>query len=469
MESVLSMEKGLIMQSSPCRILVVDDDRDLQMFLLRKLSQEGFEVCTISSVAAIWSRFESEIPFDLILSDLKMPQIDGLEFISELKRRNCNIPVILMTAYGSLETAIRAMRKGAFDYILKPIDMGELKQAIEKAHQFKKSAPFCLGLEQKTTSKEIIGESDVIKRMYKLVERVAPTQTNVLITGESGTGKELVAKALHRQSLNKDGPFIAINCSAIPENLLETELFGHSKGAFTGASHAKKGLFEEAQGGTIFLDEIGDMNLSLQAKVLRVIQEKEIKPVGETQSREINVRIVSATHKDLKACAKEGSFREDLYFRLCVIPIEIPPLRRRKEDIPLLAKYFLQKFKALHNLEVTHFSEKSLVKLQEYHWPGNVRELENVVERTAILCKTNQILPEDLPDLEDTGQFENSLNGKASQNLSLKQVEEDYINLILRKTGGKKERAAQILGIDRKTLRRKTEDSQSISKVCSDT
>jgi DNA-binding NtrC family response regulator len=441
-------------------ILVVDDDEVIQAYLKRKLSLEGYELTTVSMAEAAFHRLKSEATYDLILCDLKLPKMDGLEFLASLKEKNVDIPLILMTAHGSLQTAIDAMRQGAFDYILKPLNLDELKLSLDRAFKYQRlesdNSALRKELKQTWENDGIIGKSSSIQTVFDLIGRVAPTQVNVLITGESGTGKELVARALHRQSPRKDGPFIAINCSAIPNELLESELFGHAKGSFTGAHQAKKGLFEEAHGGTIFLDEIGDMELSLQAKLLRVIQERMVKPVGDNVSRSIDVRIVAATHKDLKKACQNNQFREDLFYRLCVIPIEIPSLRQRREDIPLLADYFLKKHAATHGLNVIGFVPGAMQKLISYSWPGNVRELENMIERSVILTRSEKITEEDISVSVVTSShpFE-VVEEKASKLLSLEEIEKHYISLILDKMGGRKERASQILGIDRKTLRRK--------------
>jgi DNA-binding NtrC family response regulator len=443
-------------------ILVVDDDEVVQAFLKKKLSVEGYDLTTVSTAEAALHRIRETPSFDLILCDLKMPRMSGLDLLGELKSQNQAIPLILMTAHGSLESAIHAMREGAFDYILKPLNVEELLLSLDKALRFQKleqdNTALRKELKQTWENGNMIGKSPAIHAIFDLIKRVAPTQANVLIHGESGTGKELVARALHFHSVRKDGPFVAINCAAIPSNLLESELFGHTKGAFTGAHQAKKGLFEEAQDGTIFLDEIGDLDFSLQAKLLRVIQERKVRPIGETVSKSLNVRIVAATHKDLRKAAQNNQFREDLYYRLCVIPVEIPPLRQRKDDILLLADHFLKKYTAIHGLNVTGFSSSAMSKLIQYGWPGNVRELENVIERSVILATSEKISDNDISISSNQPDPQELIREKASKLMSLEEMEKHYIGLVLDKTGRKKERAAQILGIDRKTLRRKIKD-----------
>jgi DNA-binding NtrC family response regulator len=452
------------MKNAKRQILVIDDDEVIQSFLKRRFFVPGYELIFVSTAEAALHRLNSHSGFDLILSDLRMPRMDGLELLRQLKSRSSQIPVILMTAHGSLETALEAMRAGAYDYILKPLNLDELSLSIEKAIRFQQlerdNSSLRKEIKESWKHREIIGKSRAMHAVFELVERVAPTQANVLIHGESGTGKELVARAVHFKSLRKDGPFVAINCSAIPADLLESELFGHAKGSFTGAHQTKKGLFEEAEGGTLFLDEIGDMDLSLQAKLLRAIQEKTIRPVGETTSKEVDVRIVAATHRDLRSAVKNNQFREDLYYRLCVIPVEIPPLRNRKDDIPILSEHFLNKHAATHGLNVRAFSGEAMQKLIHYHWPGNVRELENCIERAVILTRSEQIQSEDLPVFEMHSGIPQFLEGSAAEMMSLEEVEKVYISLVLGKAGGKKEKTAQILGIDRKTLRKKIRDYQ---------
>lgn len=439
-------------------ILIIDDDEDIQAFLSQRLKAEGYQITLTGSAkeALVKTR---EQRFDVIISDLRMPELDGFELMGALKAEGIDTPIILVTAHGSVEAAISAMRNGAFDFVLKPINLNELKLSIERALKFHQLERDNTALRNEVRkgwqSGSIIGKSRPIRAVLELVTRVAPTNANVLVTGESGTGKELVARALHDQSPRAPKAFVAINCSAIPAELLESELFGHAKGSFTGAHQARKGLFEEAEGGTVFLDEIGDMEGPLQAKLLRVLQERKIKPVGDNKLKDIDVRIVAATHKDLRAAIKEGRFREDLYYRLCVIPIEIPALRNRKEDIPLLAEYFLRKHAANHSLNVVGFTPAGLAKLMNHPWEGNVRELENVIERSAILAGGRLLDDTDLPDLTAPASPTGFVEEKAGEYVTLRELERQYIARILRRTGGKKERAAHILGIDRKTLYRK--------------
>jgi two-component system response regulator HydG len=399
---------------------------------------------------------------DLIISDIKMAQMDGMQFLATLKEEIPELPVILMTGNASIDAAIEATRKGAFHYLVKPFKLSEVRLHVERALE-KRSLALDVQrlrkeLKQEWGLKDIIGKSVGMRSVFDLVERVAPSTANILIQGESGTGKEVVARAIHSLGPRSKNPFIAINCTAIPEALLESELFGHAKGSFTGASGMKKGLIEEANGGTLFLDEIGDMSPALQAKLLRVIQERKIRPVGSNIFTSVDVRIIAATHKDLKAGIRAHSFREDLFYRLSVIPIHIPPLRERTEDIPLLAEHFLNKYALANaggaNPRVRSFSKGALAKLLRYRWQGNVRELENIVERAVVLARGAVIEEGDLPDPE-MANAEQSFRNLSSDFPTLSQLEERYVRLVLNKTEGRKDRAAQILGINRRTLYRK--------------
>ena len=395
---------------------------------------------------------------DLIISDINMPQMNGLEFVERTQKLCPEVPVILITAFGSIETAIEAMRKKAFDYVVKPFKLAEMQVVAERAIEFRNLRRDVAVLRQEIRKswsfENIIGKSPAINRVFDLIKRVSQATSNILITGESGTGKEMVAKAIHQSGPRAKKPFVAINCTAIPDNLLESELFGHAKGSFTGALNKKIGLFEEANGGTLFLDEIGDLDLALQAKLLRVLQEKKIRPVGDNQYKSIDVRIISATHKDLKKAIKAKEFREDLFYRLSVIPVELPSLRERQEDIPLLAEHFLKKYAAANSSKAHGFSKKAMEKLIKHHWEGNVRELENFVERAVVLCEGNLIQAEDLP-LADTMDADRLFSQAILDLPNLEELEKRYIQLVLEKSGGKKDKAAHILGVNRRTLHRK--------------
>ncbi len=449
------------------RIVVVDDDAEMCAMLEDALKSWGHDVHVfrgaVEALGALGQGGSLGLDkagreVDLVLSDIRMPRMDGLEFVERLKAMRPEIPVILATAFGSIETAIEATRRGAYHYLVKPFKLAELQLQVDRG--LEKGA---LDRENRTLRKEarkdwalgdqVLGKSSAMQNVFELVRKVAPALSTVLITGESGTGKEVVARAIHQLGPRKDSPFIAINCSAIPETLLESELFGHAKGAFTGAHAAKKGLFEEADGGILFLDEIGDLPPLLQSKLLRVLQEKEIRPVGDNKSKSVDVRVLAATHKDLRAMVKEGHFREDLYFRLAVLPILIPPLRERVEDIPILAEHFLKKAIALNGSSVRGFTPSGLSRLSSYHWSGNVRELENVIERTVVLSSNQWISAEDLP--LEAGEKPDALLGWASDKLpTLEELERRYVQIVLDRVGGVKERAAQILGVNRRTLLR---------------
>ncbi len=456
------------MKDQKGRLVVVDDDQEMRSLLEDYFAEtEGFQVtCFPKATAALEAlrpggslaadQLEGDI--DAIISDIKMPEMDGLEFASQLQTLRPEIPLILITAFGSIETAIEAMRRGAFHYVVKPFKLTEMSVNVQRAVEHRRLQRDNTALRQELKRGwalgNVIGKSPGMKEVFDLVSRVSQATANVLITGESGTGKEMVARAIHESGPRANKPFVAINCTAIPENLLESELFGHAKGSFTGAIQRKRGLFEEAEGGTLFLDEIGDMNVQLQSKLLRVIQERKIRAVGENIARDVNVRIIAATHKDLRTAMKEGRFREDLYYRLSVIPVVIPPLRQRKEDIPLLAEHFLKKYSAANAAHVKGFTKRAIAKLSGLKWEGNVRELENVVERAVVLCAAALIDEKDIPTPEGQS-AESFFTGATNDFPTIAQIEERYIQLVLEKTGGRKDKASQILGIDRRTLYRK--------------
>jgi len=454
------MEKG-----SRGYVVVIDDDPEMRSMLVDQLELDGYTVWKFADGREALAFLNGNKPeaeqVELVVTDLRMPDVDGLSLLRNFKPKHPDVPVILMTAYASVESAVEGLRKGAFDYLTKPFKLAEMSHAVERAVLFGR-----LQRENRSLSKEvrktwalneIVGKSPLMHEIFDLIERVATSTTSVLITGESGTGKEVIAKAIHQRSPRHNKAFVAVNCTAIPDTLLESELFGHVKGSFTGANTDKRGLFDEAEGGTLFLDEIGDMDISLQAKILRVLQERSIRPVGATQSRPTDVRIIAATHKDLKKAIANGTFREDLYYRLAVIPIVMPALRHRPEDIPLLAHHFLNKYSLMNGGRVHGFSQEALQKLMGLSWPGNVRELENLVERLVVLCKTPVIQASDIPGGEEKS-FENFFGQNVASLPSLEELEKRYISLVLEKTGSRKEKAAQILGINRRTLYRKERD-----------
>ena len=442
-------------------VVIIDDDNELRQMLHDHLKLQGLNVVSFDGAQkAVVSLHSGQIVPSVVITDLMMPDISGLELIKRIRAKYHHVPIIMITAFGSIETAVDAMKKGAFDYITKPFKLSDFDAVLKRALQISDLATENENLreELKNVKRQghMIGRSKFMKDLLDTLKRVAPAQSNVLITGESGTGKEVVARTIHAMSDRTDKPFIAINCTAIPDTLLESELFGHAKGAFTGADRKKTGLFEEANGGTLFLDEIGDMNPTLQAKLLRVIQERTIRPVGENKDTPINVRIIAATHKDLKKSIQEGLFREDLFYRLNVIPIQLAPLRYRKEDIPVLALSFLQRFAVANKSMVKSFSPEALQVLVEKEWPGNIRELENYVERITVMSQKPVVHPEDLPA---TSQNQDDFYGQTIQNLpSLEDLEKKYIGYVLNKVGGKKDKASHILGINHRTLYRKEKE-----------
>lgn len=380
-------------------ILVVDDEPRACQVLDMELSEEGYDVKIAYSATEALEIFK-KTTIDLMLIDIYMKPMSGLELLKIIKGISFSTIVIMMTAYGSIEGAVEAMKLGAFHYISKPLNLESLKSIIKKALEMRRLILENIYLKEELQSREnefnkIIGKSPVMQQLFELIKRVAPTKTTVTIFGESGTGKELIARAIHEHSPRCDKPFVVVNCVAIPETLLESELFGHVKGAFTDAITTKPGKFELADGGTIFLDEIGDMSLALQGKILRVLQEREIEPVGGTVAKKVDVRIIAATNRSLPDLVKQGKFREDLYFRLNVVPIIVPPLRERKEDIPYLAQYFLSKYSKEAGKKIDGITPNALELLQNYNYPGNVRELENLIERAVVLCTKNYLDVED--------------------------------------------------------------------------
>ena len=453
---------AIAMDDTSGQILVVDDDLEMRALVKDVLEEEGHHVTTTESGRDALQRL-SEGEYAVVLTDLRMQGMQGLELLSSIKETYPDINVILMTAFGSVETAIEAMKQGAYDYLIKPVKNDELIRVTARAVREVRLRREVQRLRRevlKTYSfHQILGKSKPMQVVFDLIRRVADSPTNVLITGESGTGKELVAKALHYNSDRRDAPFVPVNCAAIPEALLESELFGHMKGSFTDAKSDKRGLFEEAHGGTLFLDEISEMPFMLQAKLLRAIQEREIRRVGATRPLSVDVRIIAATNLNLVDEVKSKRFREDLYYRLNVIEIRLPPLRDRKEDIPLLVEAFFRRCTESGRKAVTGMTESALALLIDYPWPGNVRELENVVERAVTLARDVQIGPEDLPPaIQGARGDRRVIDEAAERTLPLSEVEKEYILRILDKMGGNKYQAAQVLGIDRKTLYRKLAD-----------
>lgn len=470
-------------QTTRRQLLVIEDDLDVQDLMVAFFRPKGFDVFVHEDpLMAIKDIEQKKIMPEVVVTDLMLPHISGIELIKKLKEFDEGLPVILMTSSTSVENAVEAIEAGAYDFVVKPLHFPQLHISVQRALRLRK-----IESENKTLKSVVegqrangvpgvIGKSPGLKNALELAQRISSSTANVLITGESGTGKEVIARAIHYSGDRKKGPFVAINCSAIPETLLEAELFGHAKGAFTGAIDKKLGLFEEAENGILFLDEIGDLSLPLQAKLLRVLQERKIKRVGENNYRPINVRILSATHKDLRKEVSEGRFREDLYFRLNVIPIRLSPLRERKEDILPLAEFFLKKYVVLNQSPAKRFSKESVEFLLSQHWKGNVRELENTIERAAVLADAEEIKIEhldlfkagleeasysDSQPLGDTDATESQLiNGfSPDQDLvPLEDVVKNYILFVLEKNNGAKDKTAKTLHIDRKTLYRKLQE-----------
>lgn len=434
--------------NSKGKVFIVDDDPIVRDSLLKWFDSEGYQTgCAASARDAL--RDLDAGSWDLALIDIKMPGIDGIELQEKLKEIDPSLPVIIMTGYASVDTAVRAMKNGAYDYITKPFDPEELellvRRAIEHRRTTVQASVLREELEDLRSVQNLIGESEGMRKVKELIATVAPTDATVLITGESGTGKELVARAIHEASPRRHMPMVAIHCGALTETLLESELFGHERGAFTGAQFRKKGKFEVADGGTVFLDEISDISLKTQTDLLRVLQEKEVVRVGGSQPIKVDFRCVAATNRRLEKLVEEGTFRPDLYYRLHVFTIDIPPLRERREDIPLLAQHFLVRFATAMNRPAPRLSAAATDLLLSYHWPGNVRELENAIERALLICRQSEIQPQDFPFQLHPG------NGSGGD-LSLEAVEKRHIEKILRETKSNISRSARILGIDRTTL-----------------
>lgn len=441
-------------------VLVVDDDADMRSLVCDVLQARGHQCTGVGSGQDALQRLMEE-DYAVVLTDLRMKGMLGTELLAEIKRTYPDIGVILMTAFGSVETAVEAMRHGASDYMTKPVKTEELVRVVERAIREaalrREVSRLRKEVHREYSFHQILGKSKPMQAIFDLIRRVADSPTNVLITGESGTGKELVAKAIHYNSDRRDAPFVPVNCAAIPEQLLESELFGHMRGAFTDAKMDKRGLFEEAQKGTLFLDEISELPLMLQAKLLRAIQEKEIRRVGATKSIPVDVRIIAATNLNLGDEVKNRRFREDFYYRLNVIEVRLPPLRERREDIPILVDAFLKKCAQTRGKQVKGVSEAALAMLVDYVWPGNVRELENAIERALVMAAGDTLREDDirLDHAPRRGSASAGLNGDGflPEGVTLDQHEQQLIREALRRTGGNKSQAARLLGLSRNALR----------------
>ncbi|HXK27771.1 MAG TPA: sigma-54 dependent transcriptional regulator [Candidatus Binatia bacterium] len=444
------------------RILVVDDDREMCRFLAEILGEEGYTVEAVQDGTAALDLFTRN-HFDLVITDLKMPRMTGTELLRRLKEIDPECAVLLLTAFGTIDSAVEAMRVGAFHYITKPFHTDEMLIQVERAMERRTLREELKRLRTEVQARDrlhnIIGQSEAMQKVFESVAQVSDLFANVLITGESGTGKELIARAIHFNSSRATGPFVAVNCAAIPETLLESELFGYVRGAFTDAKKDRRGLFQEATGGILFLDEISEIPLNLQAKLLRALEDKEIRPLGANQAEKVDTRVLSASNRILDDMVRQGTFRPDLYYRLNVIRIELPPLRERSEDIALLVDHFIRKFSDGAGRKVTGIQEEALTALKNYSWPGNIRELEHTIERAVLLGRGSTVSIDDLPpQLAACGESAVVLGAALAKQLTLRDLEREYIGKVLQTTQGNKTEAARILGVDRTTLYRKLEE-----------
>ena len=443
-------------------LLVVDDEKNYLLVLKELLAEEGYEVLTAESGNKALEILESTEP-DLVITDMKMPGMSGLDLLEKIKQKDPQLPVVMMTAFGTVEKAVEAMKKGAFDYISisKPFDNEILKETVSQAlnvwRVIKENRFLSQELKAKFGPSDLIGNSPPIRQVRELIQKVAVTKATVLVTGESGTGKELVARAIHAHSPRRDKPLISVNCSALAETLLESELFGHERGSFTGATSQRKGRFEIADGGTLFLDEVGEMSPSVQVTLLRVLQNKEFERVGGNKTIKVDVRVIAASNRDLKEGVAQGAFREDLYYRLDVVHIVVPPLRDRREDLPLLIRYFLERFSKELNKEIPTLSPEAMKVIRDYHWPGNIRELENMLERGVILSSGSLIRAEDLPigpkpGIQTDWSADQIIPSGLKLNEVLEMVEKKMILDALAKANHVQSHAADLLGIARNLL-----------------
>jgi DNA-binding NtrC family response regulator len=438
----------------PAHILIVDDEESIRDSMGQVLRKEGYTVREAVEGKAGLSLFSSET-FEVVFLDLKLPGIKGMDVLSQIKEASPETPVVIITGYASIESAVEAMKRGAFDYMPKPFTPEELRvitrRALERRKLLYENIYLRQELEAKAEFEMVVGKSKAMREVLDIVCRVSPTESTVLITGESGTGKELIAREIHRHSLRREAPFVVVDCGALVETLFESELFGHVKGSFTGAHETKHGRFEVADGGTIFFDEISNIGLNIQAKLLRVIQEREVNRIGSSKPIKVDVRILAATNENLADGVRKGKFREDLFYRLSVVPIHLPPLRERREDVPLLVEHFLHKYNKRAKKSIENVSSRAVKALAEYDWPGNIRELENTIERAVVLSKGDGIELEDLMyhGISASSAILGPIGGKYK---TLEEMEKEYIRSVLRTQYGNKTRAAELLGIDRKTL-----------------
>jgi two-component system response regulator HydG len=444
------------------KILVVDDEASHRKMIEAVLSDEGYEIKQADDGQTAIDAIKKEF-YDLVLMDIRMSAVGGIEALKQIKEISPAIPIIIMTAYASVDTAVNALKSGAYDYLTKPLDIDELKILVQKTlryHQLEKENIYLKErLNDRFDFSNIIGRSPAMKKLFETTALVAPSEATVLIFGESGTGKELIANAIHQNSPRKERPLITVNCAALPETLLESELFGHEKGSFTGAIARKQGRFQLAHHSSIFLDEVAEMAPATQAKILRVLQEREFEPLGSTQTIKVDTRVIAATNKNLEEEIKKGRFREDLYYRLNVVSLEVPPIRERREDISLLADFFLKRYAEKNKRILKGFTPRAMDLLMRYDWPGNVRELENVVERAVIMARGEMITPAEFPDiLQELDPEVKATYVDLSPGRTLKDVEKDMIIRTLEETAGNRTHAAKILGISRRTLQLKLKE-----------
>ena len=444
------------MKSAPVRVLLADDDESLRRVQQYQLTKAGFAVTTCADGDAALQEFRENL-HDLVVTDIRMPGLDGLELLARLRAISSETPIIVITGHGTVETAVQAMKQGAFDFLTKPFPTDTLRLTLERAqkmaHLQRENRELRRAVERTFAFENLVGSSVSMRRMYDLLELTAPTTSTVLISGETGTGKELVARAIHYNSPRKEGSFVTVNCGALPETLVEAELFGHRKGAFTGADSNRPGKFEAADGGTLFLDEVGEIPLALQPKILRALQTGQIDRIGQDRSSRVDVRIIAATNRELEQLISEHSFRQDLYYRLAVVQIKVPPLRERREDIPLLAQHFLSEWRERRSRPDLRFPPEAFALFNRYPWPGNVRELENAVERMVVLSRDDVLSLDMLPDQVAgfTGQDKVLLRLPA-EGVDIEVLEKDFMRQALERTQGNQTQAAQLLGLTRSTF-----------------